>query len=56
MLARLAERTYESLFGNPAILYLRTRGFASPDLSGFAIIGDKFYVPVSGLPLLETVN
>jgi hypothetical protein len=24
------------LFGNPAILKVRTRGFASPDLSGFA--------------------
>jgi len=25
------------LFGNPAILVLRTRGFASPDCSGFAL-------------------
>jgi hypothetical protein len=25
------------LFGNPAILNLRTRGFASPDYSGFAL-------------------
>ena len=25
------------LFGNPAVLKLRTRGFASPDLSGFAL-------------------
>jgi len=25
------------LFGNPAILELRTRGFASPDYSGFAL-------------------
>jgi hypothetical protein len=24
------------LFGNPAVLYVRTRGFASPDYSGFA--------------------
>ena len=24
------------LFGNPAILFIRTRGFASPDYSGFA--------------------
>ena len=24
------------LFGNPAILNIRTRGFASPDYSGFA--------------------
>jgi len=27
------------LFGNPAILFRRTRGFASPDFSGFAFIG-----------------
>ncbi len=25
------------LFGNPAILKMRTRGFASPDFSGFAL-------------------
>jgi len=25
------------LFGNPAVLKLRTRGFASPDYSGFAL-------------------
>jgi hypothetical protein len=28
------------LFGNPAVLSFRTRGFASPDFSRFAFIGD----------------
>jgi hypothetical protein len=35
-----------ALFGGPAIRILRTRGFASPDYSGFAIIGElivKYY-------------
>ncbi len=31
-------------FGNPAILTVRTRGFASPDCSGFALIGDVLVV------------
>jgi len=30
-----------TLFGNPAVLELWTRGFASPDCSGFALIGEK---------------
>ena len=29
-------RNMTLLFGNPAILLFRTRGFASPDYSGFA--------------------
>jgi hypothetical protein len=32
-----APRNVSHLFGNPAILILRTRGFASPDCSGFAL-------------------
>jgi len=31
------------LFGNPAVLKLRIRGFASPDLSGFAL-SEMIYV------------
>jgi hypothetical protein len=31
-------------FGNPAILTVRTRGFASPDCSGFALIGDVLVI------------
>jgi len=30
-------RAMSHLFGNPAVLSSRTRGFASPDFSGFAL-------------------
>jgi hypothetical protein len=39
---RSGQKLANTLFGNPAVLNLRTRGFASPDLSGFALIGDIF--------------
>ena len=37
---KLGKSWRDALFGNPAVLPLRTRGFASPDFSGFALFGD----------------
>ncbi len=41
------------LFGNPAVhlrmSLRRTRGFASPDCSGFAFIGERSVNPAKGL-------
>jgi len=42
-----------ALFGGPAIRTLRTRGFASPDYSGFAIIGELIVKNYSNSILLE---
>jgi hypothetical protein len=39
---KLGKSRGNALFGNPAVLSLWTRGFASPDFSGFALIGDLF--------------
>ena len=41
------------LFGNPAILKLRTRGFASPDYSGFARSENVFSLIKSTVFLLS---
>ena len=44
-----------TLFGNPAILWFRTRGFASPDFAGFALIGDYLFVCVISFFQLRTI-
>jgi hypothetical protein len=45
-------RCITHLFGNPAILNDRTRGFASPDFSGFALSENLFVTEVKSLEQL----